>query len=54
MGDVAKLCDFNDNKIAEHSCKLCGRRVCAAHFDSSLGICTSCRSGRGALGSHRK
>jgi hypothetical protein len=48
MSDVAKLCDFDDNRIAEHSCRLCGRRVCKAHFDHHTGLCESCKSGRNA------
>ncbi|MCL5429890.1 MAG: hypothetical protein M1504_00240 [Candidatus Marsarchaeota archaeon] len=47
MGDVVVLCDYC-GKIAVHTCKLCGKRVCAAHYDDSNGSCTACSSGRQA------
>ncbi len=45
MSDVAGLCDIC-GKLARHTCKLCGKRVCSTHYDSKSGLCTSCKSGR--------
>ena len=45
MGNVATLCDVC-SKLASRTCKLCGKRVCDAHYDAKLGICTPCRSGK--------
>jgi hypothetical protein len=39
------LCDVC-GKIATNTCKLCGKRVCDAHYDSKLGLCTACKAGR--------
>ncbi len=45
MTDVMMLCDAC-GKMAKHTCKNCGKRVCNDHFDTVSGWCTSCRSGK--------
>ncbi|MFI5412263.1 MAG: hypothetical protein ACHQX1_00010 [Candidatus Micrarchaeales archaeon] len=44
MSDISTLCDIC-GKIAKHTCKLCGKRVCDAHYDEKNKICTSCKKG---------
>ena len=46
MDEKTRLCHIC-GKIATGTCKLCGRPVCDAHLDKKLGICPSCKSGRG-------
>ena len=47
MNDVAVLCDIC-GRIAGHTCKNCGRRVCDKHYDAPSGWCSSCASGKKA------
>lgn len=30
------------NKVATHTCRLCGRPVCDDHYISEFGVCTNC------------
>ena len=40
MAEIKILCDICQKKAAAHSCKLCGRRVCADHYDAKSGMCS--------------
>lgn len=40
MAEIKVLCDICQRKAAVQSCKLCGRRVCADHYDAKSGMCT--------------
>ncbi|QRF73599.1 hypothetical protein Micr_00113 [Candidatus Micrarchaeum sp.] len=44
--EVTMLCDICGKRLASHTCRLCGRRVCSDDFDGKLGICKSCKLGR--------
>jgi hypothetical protein len=44
--EVTVLCDICGKRLAKHTCRLCGRRVCNEDFDEKLGICKSCKLGR--------
>lgn len=32
---------------ARYTCRMCGRLVCARHFDARTGLCTRCADGAG-------
>lgn len=52
MADIAVICDICQKKIAKHTCKNCGRRVCDDHYDAKSGWCTSCSKGRSGTTRH--
>ncbi len=40
-----KICSL---AIAKYSCRKCGATVCESCYDKGLGLCLSCKQGRGA------
>lgn len=45
MADIKRLCHIC-GKVADRTCKMCGRPACDEHYDPKLGICISCKVGR--------
>ena len=45
MSDVNTLCHVC-GAPSKHVCALCGRHTCPKHFNSGLGICSSCLKGK--------
>ena len=43
---VTGLCQICEAAPARHTCSLCGRAVCATHWDAETGVCTECATGR--------
>lgn len=46
--DVKIICDICKHKVAERSCRLCGKRVCRDDYNSDMDMCRSCAAGRSA------
>ncbi len=44
--EMAGLCAICGQPGAMHTCSLCGRNVCAQHYDAAHGVCTSCMQGK--------
>ncbi len=44
---VAGLCHVCESASARHACELCGRAVCADHWDATKSVCTACARGTG-------
>lgn len=41
---VSGLCEICESNPIEDQCDLCGRLVCAEHYDADSGLCTDCLS----------
>ena len=41
---VSGLCEVCESRTTEDQCDLCGRLVCAEHYDTQSGRCTDCLS----------
>ena len=44
MADKSGLCRVC-GRIGRHTCKLCGRFVCDADYDTGMQICVICKKG---------
>ncbi|MFP4625119.1 MAG: hypothetical protein ACLFNI_00830 [Natronomonas sp.] len=47
---VSGLCEICEAKPVVEACNLCGRLVCADHYDRESGLCTDCLAEFGRRG----
>ena len=46
MSDLFGLCSICGKPGAMFTCNLCGKNVCAIHYNSHHGICSQCSLGK--------
>lgn len=45
MAEIKRMCTIC-GKVADYTCKVCGRPYCKDHIDQKSMMCGSCRRGR--------